>query len=108
MGVIAYHGVGLPRLESLVLGDYAFNTGKIAVFASWSCFGVLSKGLSRLQSASLVWSRSVVVSMRCLKVGFSFRVSHKDLHQLQSASFGEQSFRDCISVVLESSFIAHV
>ena len=52
MGVIAYHGVGLPRLESLALGDYAFNTGRIAVFASWSCFGVLSKGLSRLQSAT--------------------------------------------------------
>ena len=50
----------------------------------------------------------MVVSMRCLKVGFCFRVSHKDLHRLQSASFGEQSFRDCISVVLESSFIAHV
>ena len=52
MGVIVYHGVGLPRLESLALGDYAFNTGRIAVFASWSCFGVLSKGLSRLQSAT--------------------------------------------------------
>lgn len=53
MGVVAYHGVGLPRLESLALGDYAFNTGRIAVFASWSCFGVLSKGLSRLQSITV-------------------------------------------------------
>ena len=74
MGVIAYHGVGLPRLESLALGDYAFNTGRIAVFASWSCFGVLSKGLSRLQSITV----------------------------------GVESFRDCVSVVFESSFIAHV
>ena len=74
MGVVAYHGVGLPRLESLVLGDYAFNTGKIAVFASWSCFGVSFKGLSRLQSITV----------------------------------GVESFRDCVSVVFESSFIAHV
>ena len=74
MGVIAYHGVGLPRLESLALGDYAFNTGRIAVFASWSCFGVLSKDLSRLQSAM----------------------------------FGVKSFRDCVTVVFESSFIAHL
>ena len=74
MGVIVYHGVGLPRLESLALGDYAFNTGKIAVFASWSCFGVSFKGLSRLQSAT----------------------------------FGVESFRDCISVVFESSFVVHM
>ena len=56
----------------------------------------------------LVWSRSVVVSMRCLRVGFCFKVSHKDLPRLQSATFGVESFRDCISIVFESSFIVHM
>ena len=44
----------------------------------------------------------MVVSMQCLKVGFSFGVLSKDLSRLESAMFGVKSFRGCVNAVFES------